>query len=101
MRKSIRGSDMPCRAGGEEFVILLPETEPHVAQLAAERIRQKVERQPFPIYGGKRSIAVTVSIGVSGVRAGQTTADALLKRADEALYRAKRDGRNKVVADAA
>jgi two-component system cell cycle response regulator len=101
IRKSIRGIDMPCRAGGEEFVILLPDTEPHVAQLVAERIRQKVERKPFPIDGGKRSIPVTVSIGVAGFQAGSTTADALLKRADEALYRAKRDGRNKVVADAA
>ncbi|MCA3585646.1 MAG: PleD family two-component system response regulator [Methylocystis sp.] len=101
VRKAIRGIDMPCRVGGEEFVILLPDTEQHVAQIIAERIRQKVERQPFPIHGGKRSIPVTVSIGVAGARAGRTTSDALLKRADEALYRAKRDGRNKVVADAA
>jgi two-component system, cell cycle response regulator len=61
----------------------------------------RVERQPFPIYSGKKAISVTVSVGVSGFRAGHTTADALLKRADEALYRAKKDGRNRVIADAA
>jgi two-component system, cell cycle response regulator len=101
IRKAIRGVDMPCRSGGEEFVVLMPETEPQVAQLVAERIRMRVERQPFPIYGGKKSISVTVSVGVSGYRSGHTTADALMKRADEALYRAKRDGRNRVIADAA
>jgi two-component system, cell cycle response regulator len=101
IRKAIRGIDMACRSGGEEFVVLMPETEPQVAQLVAERIRMRVERQPFPIYGGKKSISVTVSVGVSGYRAGHTTADALMKRADEALYRAKRDGRNRVIADAA
>jgi len=101
IRRSIRGIDMACRSGGEEFVVLMPETEPQVAQLVAERIRQKVERVPFPIYGGKKSLAITVSVGVAGFRAGQTTADAILKRADEALYRAKREGRNRVVAAAA
>jgi two-component system, cell cycle response regulator len=101
VRRSIRGADIACRAGGEEFVILMPDTDPHVAALVAERIRQKVERAPFPIHGGKRSLAVTVSIGVASFRGGQTTAEALLKRADEALYRAKRDGRNRVVAAAA
>ncbi len=101
IRKAIRGIDMACRSGGEEFVVLMPETEPHVAQIVAERIRMRVERQPFPIYGGKKLISVTVSVGVSGFRSGHTTADALLKRADEALYRAKRDGRNRVIADAA
>ncbi len=101
IRRAIRGLDMPCRAGGEEFVVLMPETEPYVAEVVAERIRQRMERIPFPIYDGKRSIAVTVSIGVSGFRGGQTTAEAMLKRADEALYRAKREGRNRVVAAAA
>jgi len=100
IRRSIRGIDMACRSGGEEFVVLMPDTEPHVAAVVAERIRQKIERAPFPIYGGKRSLDMTVSIGVSGYRSGQTTADALLKRADEALYRAKREGRNRVSAAA-
>jgi two-component system, cell cycle response regulator len=101
LKKSIRGIDMACRAGGEEFVVLMPETEPDVARMVGERIRQKVERLPFPIQQGKRAISATVSIGLSGFRMGHSTADALLKRADEALYRAKREGRNRVVSDAA
>ena len=101
IRQSIRTMDMACRSGGEEFVILMPDTEPAVAQMVAERIRIKIERSPFPIYGGKKAIGVTVSIGLSGFQIGQTTADAMLKRADEALYRAKRDGRNRVISDAA
>jgi two-component system, cell cycle response regulator len=101
IRKSLRGADLACRAGGEEFVVMVPETEPQVAQLVAERIRQKVERQPFPIYGGKKTISVTVSIGVSGFRLGHTTSEALMKKADEALYKAKKEGRNRVIAHAA
>jgi two-component system, cell cycle response regulator len=101
IRKAIRNVDMPCRSGGEEFVVLLPETEPHIASLVAERIRTRVERTPFPIFGGRKSIGITVSIGVAGHLAGDTTAEAILKRADEALYRAKREGRNRVVSVAA
>jgi two-component system, cell cycle response regulator len=101
IRKSIRGVDMACRAGGEEFVILLPETEPHIARIVAERIRVKIERQPFPIYGGKKYINITASVGVAGYQTGSTTADALMKKADEALYKAKREGRNRVMDAAA
>ena len=99
--KSIRGVDMACRSGGEEFVVLMPDTEKNIAQLVAERIRQKIERNPFAIYGGKKMISVTVSVGVTGYRSGHTTADSLMKKADEALYKAKKEGRNRVVADAA
>jgi two-component system, cell cycle response regulator len=101
IKKSIRGIDMACRSGGEEFVVLMPETDPKIAALVAERIRAKVEKQPFQINGGQRVINITTSIGVSGFTFGHTTADAILKRADEALYRAKRDGRNRVINAAA
>jgi two-component system, cell cycle response regulator len=101
LRKAIRGSDMACRSGGEEFVLLMPETERPIAATVAERIRRAVELKPFTISGGKQLISVTVSIGVTGFMNGHTTADAMLKRADEALYRAKRDGRNRVISDAA
>jgi two-component system, cell cycle response regulator len=101
MKKAIRKIDMACRTGGEEFIILMPETEPHIAQLVAERIRIKIERTPFPIYGGKKAITITSSIGVTGYRDGPITAESLIKRADEALYRAKKEGRNRVIADAA
>jgi two-component system, cell cycle response regulator len=101
IKASIRGIDMACRSGGEEFVVLLPDTDPQIAAKVAERIRAKIEKQPFAINGGKRFINVTASIGVSGFAFGHTTADAMLKRADEALYRAKREGRNRVIAAAA
>jgi two-component system, cell cycle response regulator len=101
IKKAIRKIDMACRTGGEEFIILMPETEPHIAQLVAERIRFKIERNPFPIYGGKKAITVTASIGVTGCKEGPTTSEGLIKRADEALYRAKKEGRNRVVSDAA
>jgi two-component system, cell cycle response regulator len=101
VKKSIRGIDIACRSGGEEFVVLLPETDPALAAKIAERIRQKVERLPFSVNGGIRVINITVSIGVSGFTFGHTTADAMLKRADDALYRAKRDGRNRVIQAAA
>ncbi|MGL4243282.1 MAG: PleD family two-component system response regulator [Beijerinckiaceae bacterium] len=101
IKASIRGIDMACRSGGEEFVVLLPETDPEIAAKVAERIRNKVEKHPFGIEGGKRVLNVTVSIGVAGFTHGHTTADAMMKRADDALYRAKREGRNRVIAAAA
>ncbi len=101
IKKAVRKVDMACRTGGEEFVVLMPETDPDIAQKVAERIRLKIERNPFSIIKSKKAITVTVSIGISGYVAGHTTADALMKKADEALYRAKKEGRNRVVMDAA
>jgi two-component system, cell cycle response regulator len=101
MRKVVRGVDIVCRTGGEEFVVIMPETEPASAFRVAERIRQSVERDPFIVEGGKTAIPITTSIGMAGFERGHTTVDAMLKKADEALYRAKRDGRNRIVACAA
>ncbi|MDQ0468690.1 PleD family two-component system response regulator [Labrys wisconsinensis] len=101
VRKNLRGIDLPCRVGGEEFVIIMPETEMTIATVVAERVRRKIERDPFLIHGGTRSIAVTVSIGASCLSTPADTVQSILKRADQALYRAKRDGRNRVAADAA
>lgn len=101
IKKAVRKVDMACRTGGEEFVVLMPETDPDIAQKVAERIRLKIERNPFSIIKSKKAITVTVSIGISGYVAGHTTADALMKKADEALYRAKKEGRNRVIMDAA
>jgi two-component system cell cycle response regulator len=100
MRKSIRGIDLACRYGGEEFVVAMPETDLAVATMVAERLRRRVASEPFPIQQGARSIEVTISIGIAALAAGDSAAS-LLKRADEALYRAKRDGRNRVVPAAA
>ena len=100
IRKSIRGIDLACRYGGEEFVVVMPETDMAVATMVAERLRRRIASEPFPIQKGARSIDVTISIGIAGLNAGDDAA-AVIKRADQALYRAKRDGRNRVVPDAA
>jgi two-component system cell cycle response regulator len=101
VRRSIRGIDLACRTGGEEFVIVMPETDMAVAAMVAERLRRRVAAEPFAIDQGQRLIPVTLSIGIAALRGEADNAASLLKRADQALYRAKRDGRNRVVPDAA
>ena len=97
MRKSIRGIDLACRYGGEEFVIVMPETDLHVAGMVAERLRRSIANEPFAVHKGDRRLDVTVSIGLSTLeQKGEPLSD-VLKRADTALYRAKNDGRNRVV----
>jgi two-component system cell cycle response regulator len=101
IKRSIRGIDLACRYGGEEFVVIMPETDMAVAAMVAERLRRRIAAEPFAIGQGARHIPVTISIGIAGLRGKDDTAAQLLKRADQALYRAKRDGRNRVVPDAA
>jgi two-component system, cell cycle response regulator len=101
IKRSIRGIDLACRYGGEEFVIVMPETDMAVAAMVAERLRRRIAAEPFAIAEGSRQIPVTISIGIAGLRGKGDSAASLLKRADQALYRAKRDGRNRVVPDAA
>jgi len=101
IKKSIRGIDLACRYGGEEFVVVMPETDMAVATMVAERLRRRIAAEPFPINQGQRTIPVTLSIGIAALRGQDDNAASLLKRADQALYRAKRDGRNRVVPDAA
>jgi two-component system, cell cycle response regulator len=101
LRKTTRGIDLACRYGGEEFVIVMPETDIAVAEAVAERIRRRIANEPFSIREGAAAIEVTLSIGLAALGPPGDTAGTLLKRADQALYRAKRDGRNRVVADAA
>ena len=101
LRKNVRGIDLACRFGGEEFVVVMPDTEPHVAEKVAERIRAEIEKTPFAIGRSGAEVPVTVSVGVSSVRRGTDTVADLMKRADIALYEAKSGGRNRVVAKAA
>jgi two-component system cell cycle response regulator len=101
IRKSIRNIDLDCRYGGEEFVIVMPETDTGVAAMVGERLRRSIGGEPFPVQQGTKLLNVTLSIGIAALNGPGDTAAALLKRADQALYRAKRDGRNRVVADAA
>lgn len=100
LRKTVRGIDLVCRLGGEEFVVVMPETTVPLAHLVAERIRSKIGDEPFAAKGGAITIPVTVSIGLAG-RSGEVSAETLIRRADEALYEAKRAGRNRTVSAAA
>jgi len=97
---NVRAVDMPCRMGGEEFVVVMPDTEGHDARLIAERVREAVAEAPFPLPDGT-ALTVTVSVGVSSLRGLGDTLEALIKRADEAVYEAKQAGRNRVVLRAA
>ncbi|MGH6876921.1 MAG: PleD family two-component system response regulator [Rhizomicrobium sp.] len=97
----VRAVDLACRYGGEEFVVVMPETDPSLAWTVAERLRLNVEMKPFAISCAPGALNLTVSVGIAGSEGTRDTAEALLHRADQALYRAKRDGRNRVVADAA
>jgi two-component system, cell cycle response regulator len=101
IKRSIRGIDLACRYGGEEFVVVMPETDMAVAAMVAERLRRRIAADPFAIQQGARTVPVTISIGIAALRGKDDNAAGLVKRADQALYRAKRDGRNRVVPDAA
>ena len=88
-----RNSDISARLGGEEFAILLLETEVTEALLFAERLRESIAQNH--LIEKSQTISVTVSIGVAGA-AGSTSMAAFLKQADLALYQAKRAGRNRI-----
>jgi len=98
---NVRGIDLACRYGGEEFVVVMPDTDISFAYTVAERLRRSVETTAFEISRDPKRLNITISIGIASSEGESDTADALLHRADQALYRAKRDGRNRVVADAA
>lgn len=100
IRKNIRGIDLACRYGGEEFVIVMPETDNALAYMVAERLRQRIAAEPFLVSGGATALDVTISLGLSEINPGGDTPATLMKRADEALYEAKRGGRNRVVTEA-
>ncbi|MEZ6030271.1 MAG: PleD family two-component system response regulator [Hyphomonadaceae bacterium] len=100
LRENIRPMDVACRYGGEEFVVIMPETSQALAQAAGERIRQIMAETTFAISRGDE-LKVTMSGGVATVIPPEDTMDALLKRADDALYRAKSAGRNKVELESA
>ena len=95
MRDCLRPADLPSRWGGEEFVVLLPETSSVEALRAAERIRASVERHEFSFDGEK---GLTCSIGASSCSDDAGGARGLLRLADDAVYDAKREGGNRVMA---
>lgn len=96
MKAGLRGYDILGRIGGEEFMIISPGVPLEDAVLLAERIRAQVEE--MKVVDGNRECPVTISIGLATFSRGVTTPDLLMRRADEALYRAKGEGRNRVVA---
>ena len=100
VKRVIRTVDLMCRLGGEEFVIVMPDTPHLVALKIAERVRVAVEGEPFSIDNGQRSIPVTVSVGLAE-RGQEANPENLFRRADTALYNAKNSGRNRVYSDAA
>jgi diguanylate cyclase (GGDEF)-like protein len=92
----IRKVDFLARYGGEEFCCLLPETPLDVAMTVAERIRERIEKREFQFLD--IPFRITVSMGVSELRSDIVSHEVFLRKADEALYNAKRMGRNKVAA---
>lgn len=98
--RNLRNFDLVARLGGEEFVVIMPDTDMEGARAAAERLRERIAQDRFPISEAPHSIDVTVSVGVAIADSAGETAEELLKRADDALYAAKRAGRNRVETNA-
>ena len=94
LRVNLRHNDLAARIGGEEFVVLLPETKLEDAAQHAERLRMAIGALRIPFE--QSTLNVTVSIGVGALDSGELSPEPMLMRADSALYRAKQDGRNRV-----
>lgn len=99
IKHHMRGSDIFARIGGEEFVLILPETGRVGAEIVAERLREAIASEPISIPDAR--INVTGSLGIATFTDPRETAHALLDRTDTALYQAKRDGRNRIAVSAA
>jgi diguanylate cyclase (GGDEF)-like protein len=92
MRDVLRGSDLKCRYGGEEFIVLLPETPLHGARRVAETLRKELGDRPIPWAG--EAITITASFGITQALPGEVNIQAVVARAEGALLRAKDEGRN-------
>jgi diguanylate cyclase (GGDEF)-like protein len=94
LRHNLRESDLPCRTGGEEFMVIMPGMSPEEAQAVAGRLLRQIaeatiEAEELPFH-------FTVSIGVTGFKSSDGSIEAVTRRADAAMYQAKHDGRNRV-----
>ncbi len=101
IRSTVRGADLACRYGGEEFVVVMPDTSMELATSVAERLRAIIEDKPFHVRSIDRELSITASLGIATSSGAFGAPDELLKQADRALYEAKHTGRNRVVAAAA
>lgn len=100
LQRNIRGVDLACRFGGEEFVVVMPDTDRQQAENVAERVRSSIAEEAFRA-GLDFPLGITVSAGLAFNEYNEDTSETIVKRADIALYRAKRAGRNRVIADTA
>ena len=92
MKDVLRGSDLKCRYGGEEFLVLLPETPLSGARRVAETLRREIADRPVPWSG--EALTITASFGLAQTLPGEVNVQAIIARAEQALYRAKEEGRN-------
>ena len=97
LKAGVRQTDLVGRLGGEEFAIVLLDTPTEAARVIAEWLRTRVAEAEIPF--GEQTIIMTISVGLSTLQASDRSIEQVLGRADEALYRAKRGGRNRVVTD--
>jgi diguanylate cyclase (GGDEF)-like protein len=95
IRETIRNVDIPARYGGEEFAVILPETNHEGAQKMAERLRNAIAGKVF--FNDGKGMRVTVSIGAATSPHDTRNRDELIEKADQALYQAKRNGRDRSV----
>ncbi|MBB4954239.1 two-component system cell cycle response regulator [Agrobacterium vitis] len=100
IRTMVRGADLACRYGGEEFVVVMPNTPLEIAHKIAERLREMVEKTSFRLKSGV-DVMVTASLGIASLSDEIATPEQLFRQADLALYQAKHGGRNRVVSLAA
>src|SRR5262249_28839095 len=96
--RQVRSVDLVGRLGGEEFVVVMPETSLSGAIVVAERFRAAVASDPFVLRDNGEQLSVTVSVGIAVTGEHEDSLEGLLKRADDALYAAKKSGRNRVIA---
>jgi two-component system, cell cycle response regulator len=99
-RRNTRGIDLACRFGGEEFLVIMPDTSMARAYQVGERLRVSIASDAFPVKPGV-GIHLTASVGLATLERADDTPETVFRRADSALFAAKRRGRNRVAANAA
>ncbi len=100
LKQNLRESDVICRCGGDEFIILLPETSGKIAVSIMQRVKRSIEKESFPLAGENAEIPLSFSAGVACYPADGTTAEELLLASDIVMYQAKQSGGNQVLSAA-